>query len=64
VDKLLIQALNQSARYTLDGTTPTSTVGFQLTAGKDPYVIPLASGTVITIIEAAAACELQYQWGR
>ena len=64
VDKLLIQALDQSARFTISGTTPTSSVGFQLTAGNDPIIIPLGESTVITIIQAAATTDLQHQWGR
>jgi hypothetical protein len=60
--KLLIQALGQNVRFTLDGTTPTATLGFQLKAGDPPVLIPSRAGLTITVIEEAATCDLQYQW--
>lgn len=60
---LLIQAITQNARYTLDGTTPEAAVGFQLKAGDPPVLIPIL-GCSIEIIEEAATCELQYQFGK
>ncbi|MFN3652351.1 MAG: hypothetical protein ACK47B_22475 [Armatimonadota bacterium] len=62
--RLLIQALGQNVRYTLDGTTPTASAGFQLRAGDPPVLIPIGSGTVVKVIEEAATADLQYQWGR
>lgn len=63
--KLLIQCLTQNVRYTLDGTTPTSSIGFRLVAGDSPYIIPLAyaSGTTVKVIEETATANLQYQFG-
>ncbi len=62
--KLLMQAITQNIRYTLDGTTPTSTVGFQLRAGDPPVIIPYWPGDVtITVIEETSGAKLQYQWG-
>ena len=61
--KLLIQALTQNIRFTLDGTTPTATVGFQIVAGDPPLVIPLSSVTTITVIEETATADMQYQFG-
>lgn len=61
--KLLIQALDQNVRYTLDGTTPTASVGFQLLAGDPPVVVPIGVDTVIKVIEEAATASLQFQWG-
>lgn len=61
--KLLIQALTQNARYTLDGTTPTASKGFQLKAGDPPVLIPYRAGTTITVIEETATADLQFQWG-
>lgn len=61
--KLLIQALTQNVRFTLDGSNPTATRGFQLKAGDPPVVIPVSATTVVTVIEEAATADLQYQWG-
>lgn len=63
VAKLLIQAVSQNVRYTLDGTTPTATTGFQLVAGDLPIILPVGSNTVIKVIEESATADLQYQWG-
>ena len=64
VSKLLIQALGQNVRYTLDGTVPTPTKGFQLKAGDPPVIIPITSATVVKVIEEAATADLQFQWGK
>lgn len=61
---LLIQALTQNVRFTLDGTTPTATVGFQLKAGDPPVLIPISYDTAVKVIEEASGAVLQYQWGR
>src|SRR5688572_10775987 len=62
--KLLIQALTQNIRFTLDGSVPTATTGFQLKAGDPPVLIPYGSGTIITVIEEAASADLQAQWSK
>lgn len=62
--KLLIQALTQNVRYTLDGTTPSATVGFQLKAGDPPLLIPLSAGVTVKVIEETASAVIQYQWGK
>ena len=61
--KILIQALDQNVRFTLDGTAPTATKGFRLTAGDPPILIPLGNTTVLKVIQEAATADLQYQWG-
>ena len=61
--KLLVQALDKNVRYTLDGTTPTASKGFQLAAGDPPIIIPIGNGTTIKIIEEAASADLNYQFG-
>lgn len=60
--KLLIQAITQNVRYTLDGTTPTASVGFQLKAGDPPVVIPVGEDTGVKVIQETATASLQYQW--
>lgn len=61
--KIMMQAIEKNLRYTVDGTVPTTTKGFRLTAGE--YIIfPLAKSNVIKVIEESATCDFQYQWGR
>jgi hypothetical protein len=62
-NKLLIQALTKDVRYTLDGTTPTSSVGFYLKAGEPPTLIDIGEDTDIAIIENEASASVNYQWG-
>lgn len=61
--KLLIQSFTQNVRYTLDGTTPTATKGFRLTASNDPVIIPVVTGQTIKLIEEAASAVIEYQLG-
>ena len=62
-DQLLIQALTQNVRMTLDSTTPTASVGFQLKAGDPPLLVAIGVGTAIKVIEETASASIQYQWG-
>lgn len=57
---LMLQPLTQNVRFTLDGTTPTSSKGFQLTAGE-LYVFPVP-GASVKVIEETASASLEYQW--
>jgi hypothetical protein len=59
--QILIQALTQNVRFTLDGSDPTAAVGFQLLAGSAPVIISVP-GVSIKVIQEAAAASLQYQW--
>lgn len=59
--KILIQALSQNVRFTLDGTEPTASKGFQLKAGDPAVIIRLGNATVLKVIEEAATADLQYQ---
>jgi hypothetical protein len=61
--KLLLQALTKNVRYTLDGTTPTASKGFQLTAGDPPVLIPLKAGQSVILIETEASADIEYQFG-
>ena len=60
---LLVQAIVQDIRFTLDGTAPTPTVGFELVADDPPVLIPVSSRTVVNFCAEAAGAVLQYQWG-
>lgn len=62
-NKLLVQAFVQNVRYTLDGTDPTASLGFQLKADDPPIVIPIGIGTTVKAIEEAATATLDFQWG-
>lgn len=62
--KIRIQALTQNVRYTLDGTTPTASKGFQLKSGDPAIVLPIRGTTTLTVIEEAATADLQYQFGQ
>lgn len=60
--RLLIQAIGQNVRYTLDGSAPTATRGFQLKAGDPPILIPVGANTSIRVIQETATAEIEYQW--
>lgn len=60
---LLIQALTQNVRFTLDGTTPTASTGFQIIAGNPAMIIDLSATTVFKIIQETATATIQYQFG-
>lgn len=57
-----LQALTQNVRYTLDGTTPTTSVGFQLKAGDPPISLWVETGVALTVIQESATASLQYQF--
>ena len=60
-NSILIQTLVQNVRFTLDATTPTASVGFQILAGNPPMIIAVP-GASIKVIEEVASASLQYQW--
>jgi hypothetical protein len=60
-DGILAQAISQNVRYTLDGSTPTTSKGFVLYAGADPLRIPINPDVTIKVIRVANGAELQWQ---
>jgi hypothetical protein len=61
---LLVQNTGTTAlRFTLDGTDPTASVGFQLPAYQYPFVIP-CPGAAIEFIRESAGGTLDAQWVR
>jgi hypothetical protein len=61
--KCLVQAITQNARFTMDGSTPSSSTGFRITAGDPPMVIPASDSVVLKFIEETTGAVLQLQWG-
>ncbi len=61
---LLVQCTDQNVRYTIaNGSSPEAALGFRLTAGNDPILIPVEGPDVIPrFIEETAGAALEYQW--
>ncbi len=62
--KLLIQAVDQNLRFTLDGTAPTTSKGFVLKADWPPLLLQVGEGVTVRVIEETATGGVEYQWGR
>lgn len=62
-DTLLIQPFSQNVYLTFDGTTPSATNGFELTAGT-LYPFDVGQDVVIKVIEKTATATIQWQWFR
>lgn len=60
VDAVALQALAQNIRYTIDGTTPTASTGFQLTAGSSD-VVGLSDGVTVKVIAETGTANIEYQ---
>ena len=61
--KILIQAMTNDVRFTLDSSAPSATNGFIMIADDPPLLIPLAPDVTVRVIQDAAGAEIQYQWG-
>ena len=60
---LFVQAATQNARYTVaPASAPSASVGFVLTAGDIPVVIPLGESVTPKFIAETAGAVLQYQF--
>ena len=51
-------------RYTIDGTTPTTTLGFLNVPDAGMVRIDLAAGQVVKVISGGATQGVNYQWAR
>ena len=60
---ILMQALTENARFTLDGSNPTANKGFQLKAGDPPLYIQFTTGMVLRFIAETAGSILEYEYG-
>ena len=58
-----VQALTQNIRYTLSGTNPTASSGFQMKAGDPPVLIEITQTTVLKFIAETSGAILQLQAG-
>jgi hypothetical protein len=58
--QIIIQAIAGNIRFTLDGSTPTASFGFEIQAGQLPVCIPVPGGVINVIQESAT--DLEYQW--
>ena len=63
--KIMMQALAQNIRYTMDGSMPAAAVGFQLKAGDPPRVIELTGDNrlVLKFFREASGAILEYLYG-
>lgn len=58
---LLVQATVKDIRYTIDGSTPSASVGFLLPAYSDPVIlVGVQDNTTFKFIEVAASATLDY----
>lgn len=61
-DWILISVQTQNVRVTLDGTTPTASLGLVLVADQDPIALPVVSGGTVKVIEEAASAAIDYNF--
>lgn len=59
---ILWNAKTQNVRYTLDGTTPTASVGHVLLASGGTELLPLGTGVILRVIEETTTAVLNYQF--
>lgn len=60
--KLAIQVTGANARFTLDGSAPSATRGFQLKDGDPMMILSVGPTMSIKIIQESATATLEYQW--
>lgn len=59
---VILQADGEDIRFTLDGTDPTTSLGFLLKNGSLPLRLDVAPGVVLKFLQNAASANLQYQF--
>ena len=59
---ILVQALAQNIRYTLNGLTPTAAIGFRLTSGNDPILIEMFGDVTPQFFRETSGAILEYEW--
>lgn len=58
---ILIQALTQNVRITMDGSDPATGRGFEIKAGDPAIFIAAPPGTVIKAIQETASASIEWQ---
>ena len=61
--EIVVQAVEENIRMTMDNTLPSATVGFQLVAGNVPVRIIITERTTLRFIREADGAYLQYEYG-
>lgn len=61
--KIMMQCGTKDLRYTLDGTTPTTTVGFHMKADDAPLTIEINENVKLQVIREESGTILQYEIG-
>lgn len=59
---ILMQAVTDDVRYTLDGTTPTAAIGFRLIQDTAPTFVEIDNNTVIKFYGEGGTSKVEYQW--
>lgn len=62
-ETIMIQALTQNIRYTLNGTNPSGTSGFQLKASDPPRVHRIGKYTVLKFFRESSGAILELEYG-
>lgn len=62
-ETVLVQALTQNIRYTLNGTNPSVDSGFQLKAGDPPRLLRIGKYTVLKFFREASGAVLELEYG-
>ena len=60
---VMIQAITQNVRYSLDGTVPSASQGFRLAAGA-LVTIAVGGDMTLTVIGELLGASVEYQWGK
>lgn len=63
VKLVVVQAIDQNIKYTLDGTNPTSVAGFLIPKDQHPITIPISNATTLKFIRVASGAILELQFG-
>ncbi len=59
---IMVQALTQNIRYTLTGTDPSISRGFQLKAGDPPRFLGICKGVTLKFFREASGAVLEYEY--
>lgn len=62
-ETILVQAIAQNIRYTLNGHNPTTASGFQLKAGDPPRLLRVGKGSKFKFIRETSGAILELEYG-